>query len=254
MNVLITNDDGYDSDGIQILGSVLKKAGHTVYMVAPSENRSAISSGITMTRRLDIKNVGDRYWSCSGTPADCIITGLKSNLIEESVDVILSGINDGGNIGTDIIYSGTCAAARQGALYGIPSIALSISFVHGNAEKRGCFERLPQFAAKNLPSLVLLAGKNGCASFVNVNAFSFSSWNGVRLTGSLAVRHYDDSVEIVHKPDGDGMQSLFYGKEPLSSGTQDSDYSVCAEGYISVSGVMVEPVHSELIDGISFSL
>lgn len=253
MNILLTNDDGYCADGIQILAEVLKSGGHTVYTVAPSKNRSAISNGITMTRPLDIVLAGDNCWSCSGTPADCVITALKSDLIESSIDIVLSGINDGGNIGTDIIYSGTCAAARQGALYGIPSVALSITFAQTDSDKRLYYRQLAQFAEKNLNELVRLGSADRCAAFVNVNAFDCDKWRGVRTTRALSVRHYDDTVDIVRTESG-CMESHFYGNEPVSSCYEDSDFRICSDGFIAVSRVCVEPVHLDIMDGICFSV
>lgn len=253
MNILLTNDDGYRADGIRILSDVLISEGHTVYVVAPSENRSAVSNGITMTRPLELYSVGDRSWSCSGTPADCVITALKSNLIDSSVDIILSGINDGGNIGTDIIYSGTCAAARQGALYGIPSVALSIAFSRADSEKQLYYRRMAKFAEKNLEVLLRLGGADRCAAFVNVNAFDCGEWGGARTTRALSVRQYDDVVDVVCTESG-CMKAYFYGKEPVSSCCEDSDFRICSDGFIAVSRILVEPVHLNIMDGIRFSL
>ena len=125
MNILITNDDGFDADGIKTLASRLAQE-HTVFIVAPAGNRSAASHIISMHKNLEIKKIADSVWSCSGYPADCVLTALKSPLLPVKPDCILSGINAGANMGTDIVYSGTCAAARQGALDGIPSVALSL--------------------------------------------------------------------------------------------------------------------------------
>lgn len=253
MNILLTNDDGYDADGIQILSGVLKSSGHTVYVVAPSENRSAVSNGITMTKPLELHPAGDRVWSCSGTPADCVITALKSGLTGSSVDIILSGINDGGNLGTDIIYSGTCAAARQGALYGVPSVALSITFAREDSDRRLYYRRMAQFAERNLEVLSHLGGADRCAAFVNVNAFDCGEWGGARAARALSVRQYDDSVDIVCTESG-CMKAYFYGEEPVSSCGEDSDFRICSDGFIAVSRILVEPVHLDIMDDIRFSV
>ena len=112
MKLLLTNDDGIDGEGLQILAQTLKKE-HDVWIIAPDSNRSAVSNGITISRSLNIKQVDEKTFTSSGLPADCVLTGIYSNLIPSNVDMVLSGINRGFNLGTDIVYSGTAAAARQ---------------------------------------------------------------------------------------------------------------------------------------------
>lgn len=253
MNILVTNDDGYDALGINILFSKLLSTGHNVYMLAPSENRSAISNGITMTSPLMLKKIGENIWSYSGTPADCVITGIQSSLVKDKIDIVLSGINYGGNIGTDIIYSGTCAAARQGSLYGIPSVAISIQFNNECSDIDDCYNRMASFVECNLENFILSLKKIDCSGFFNVNAFSFPSWKGVRNSTVLSTRHYDDTVDFIHVNSSE-MKSNFYGKEPVSSVEMNSDFLACKEGFISVSCVRVEPNVVKGIDGICFSI
>ena len=126
MTILLTNDDGIQAKGINVIAERLIKDGHEVYVVAPDSNRSAVSHHITIWNVNTLKNQGENRWSCSGYPSDCVCVGLESNLFDFKFDVVVSGINQGANMGTDIIYSGTCGAARQAVLNGVPGIALSV--------------------------------------------------------------------------------------------------------------------------------
>ena len=127
MNILLTNDDGYKSEGINFLRNYFeKKDNYNVYVVACEKERSGASHSITFTDSVKLIKKVDNLWIINGTPADCVIFGIQG-LVSEKIDLVISGINHGPNIGRDIIYSGTVACARQGAFYGIPSIALSMN-------------------------------------------------------------------------------------------------------------------------------
>ncbi|MDR0720099.1 MAG: hypothetical protein LBF78_10730, partial [Treponema sp.] len=128
MNILLTNDDGVDSPGIITLFETLKACpGHNVFVLAPDSDRSGVSNGLlALTKPLKITEKQSNVWSCEGLPADCVLAACLGGRPCKP-DVVISGINRGGNLGTDIIYSGTCAAARQASLLGIPGIALSLA-------------------------------------------------------------------------------------------------------------------------------
>ena len=174
MRLLLTNDDGIDGEGLQILAQTLKKE-HDVWIIAPDSNRSAVSNGITISRSLNIKQLGEKTFTSSGLPADCVLTGIYSNLIPSNVDMVLSGINRGFNLGTDIVYSGTAAAARQAVILGIPALALSVESV--NSEWK--YKALADFTLKNLDTLKKLYTPD---VFLNINALSLDSYKDVQFT------------------------------------------------------------------------
>lgn len=122
MNILLTNDDGYLSKGIQVLQKILSQYG-TVVIVAPDSERSANSASLTLGRPLQLEKVGDRVFKCSGTPVDCVSMGLC--LLNIDFDLVVSGCNNGYNISYDTMYSGTVGAALEAMLFQIPSIAVS---------------------------------------------------------------------------------------------------------------------------------
>ncbi|MCA1991614.1 MAG: 5'/3'-nucleotidase SurE, partial [Coleofasciculus sp. S288] len=132
MKLLISNDDGIFALGIRTLANTLAEAGHDVTVVCPDRERSATGHGLTLHDPIraealtTIFHSAVKAWSCSGTPSDCVKLALGA-LIDGSPDLVLSGINHGSNLGTDILYSGTVSAAMEGVIEGIPSIALSLA-------------------------------------------------------------------------------------------------------------------------------
>ena len=129
MNILVVNDDGIKGRGIHILASRLKKYGN-VYVVSPDRGRSAASHSVILTKPLTFEKVdeidGVTCYQTSGMPADCV--RLATIILDVDFDVVFSGVNDGLNLGTDIIYSGTCAGAREAVIEGIPGVAISTDF------------------------------------------------------------------------------------------------------------------------------
>lgn len=128
MVLLITNDDGIESPGLTALREELEKK-HTVYVSAPVRDRSGISHAISLNDPMRIKRISDKVYTCSGYPADCVLTACLDALPARP-DCVLSGINIGANLGTDLLYSGTAAAARQASIMGKPGIAISIASFH----------------------------------------------------------------------------------------------------------------------------
>lgn len=124
MRILVSNDDGVDAPGIVAVAARLARE-HEVWVVAPTSERSAQSHSLTMHKPLRITQRGERVYAVSGTPADCIYLGLH-HLLTERPDVVVSGINRGANLGTDVHYSGTVAAAREACLHGRPAVAVSL--------------------------------------------------------------------------------------------------------------------------------
>ena len=132
MNILVSNDDGIFALGIRTLANALSADGHRVTVVCPDRERSATGHGLTLHRPLRSEQVESVFdpavtaWSCSGTPSDCVKLALDA-VLEDKPDFVVSGINHGANLGTDVLYSGTVSAAMEGVLEGIPSIAISLT-------------------------------------------------------------------------------------------------------------------------------
>ncbi|MEL6854552.1 MAG: 5'/3'-nucleotidase SurE [Cyanobacteria bacterium J06607_13] len=153
MNILVSNDDGIFALGIRALANELAAAGHQVTVVCPDRERSATGHGLTLHRPLRVNQVEEVFdagvtaWACSGTPSDCVKLALDA-VLPSPPDFVVSGINHGANLGTDVLYSGTVSAAMEGVLEGIPAIAISLaSFAYKN------FQPAAQFAAKLVSQL-----------------------------------------------------------------------------------------------------
>ncbi len=265
MRILLTNDDGYLAQGIQILEKVLHEAGHEVWVCAPSDQRSAQSHAMTLKGKIRIHRYGDRHYHCSGSPADCILYGLGGNAMSFTPDVIISGINHGYNASTDILYSGTVGAASEGALRGYPSIAVSART--SGPEDLQPFEVGAAFVRDNLERLLPI-----CSSNVLVNINVPPKQNGKWRIGYIGQLQYLDVVEKNASSKNKSFDAehthigLAYGDLPadevkvggevsLSLNTEvfpelreemgEADFSLLEEGYISVSPLKVHPVVDE---------
>ena len=242
--MLLTNDDGIDAPGLLTLENALRKVAD-VYVVAPDGNRSAVSNHITMHRPLRLTECGEKRFAMEGYPIDCVIAAMHSNLFDVSFDAVVSGINKGANLGTDIVYSGTAAAARQGVLYGLPGIAVSVESYDGS----WTFAPLADFTARNLTALMAFSTKD---SFVNVNAASRERYTGI-LTTTLSRRDYLDRVEVVTAPDGK-LYGFFSGGNIQTAGPEGNDFEAVKSGKISISLVFAEPVVERTDTDIDFTL
>ncbi|MFB2971474.1 5'/3'-nucleotidase SurE [Aerosakkonema sp. BLCC-F183] len=201
MKLLISNDDGIFALGIRTLANALAEAGHDVSVVCPDRERSATGHGLTLHDPIRAEVVQSTFhpsikaWACSGTPSDCVKLGLWA-LLDSPPDYVISGINQGSNLGTDILYSGTVSAAMEGVIEGIPGIAISLtSFAcrdFAPAAKFACL-LLAQLAQQPLPQLMLLN--------VNVPPVKWDAIAGVVITRQ-GVRRYVDVFEKRVDPRG----------------------------------------------------
>ena len=230
MRVLLTNDDGVHSDGLSQLEARLREE-HDVWVVAPEANRSGSAHSVTLGSSTRVRRLEERRFSCSGSPADCVLVA-HLGIVPQPIDLVLSGINHGPNLGTDIIYSGTAAAARQGAFEGTPSVALSL---YGYREPRD-FAPAIRFTSDHLAEFVRVWEPN---TFVNLNFPAASALKGLRVT-SPCVRTYRDNLEC--RDEGEGVLVCTIGGElPTAEPDPGSDYQAVKEGFVSFSLVEIHP-------------
>jgi 5'-nucleotidase len=128
MRILITNDDGIHAPGLQVLERIARAVGDEVVIVAPETDQSGVAHSLSLSDPLRLREIGEGHYAIKGTPTDCVIMGVRSILKDRRPDLILSGVNRGQNVAEDVTYSGTIAAAMEGTLLGIPSIALSQAY------------------------------------------------------------------------------------------------------------------------------
>lgn len=238
--ILITNDDGVFAEGINVLAEKLSSV-CDVYIFAPDSNRSAVSNFFSMNRPLQIRKISENKYSCSGSPVDCVIAATRSKLFGVEFDAVISGINRGPNLGTDIIYSGTAAAARQAVLYGLPGVALSLD---SSDETNFNFSSLAEFVAKNLDEIISLSSSE---LFVSLNASSSDNYREV-VFASLCERNYNDSVPIFDAPDGCSY-GFICGGELVSEG---EDFDAVQDGKIVISLIEARPRSLEFKGKIDF--
>jgi len=134
MRILVTNDDGIHAEGLDVCEEIARTLSDDVWTVAPEHDQSGVAHSLSLNDPLRLRQVGDRRFAVRGTPTDCVIMGARHVLDGKPIDLVLSGVNRGRNVGEDVIYSGTVAGAMEGALLGIPSIALSQSYKSRSAQ------------------------------------------------------------------------------------------------------------------------
>ena len=142
--ILVTNDDGIHAPGIELLESIARELSDDVWVVAPSEERSGAGHSVSLTTPIRMRCVGEKRYQISGTPTDCVLMALCEIMTDAPPSIVLSGINSGANLAEDVTYSGTCAAAMEGTLVGIRSIALSQVRANNGAVDFSIAERFGQ--------------------------------------------------------------------------------------------------------------
>ena len=235
MRVLLTNDDGIDSPGLAAVEGALSVE-HEVWVVAPDAERSGQSHAIQMRGPVKLTRKGNRRFACSGTPADCVFLAFRGSLVPR-FDVVVSGINAGPNLGTDLVYSGTAAAARQASLLGIPGVALSLDSLTPPWD----FAPGAAFAAENLHNWVENWAEG---SFLNVNfpaqpLFPLQA----EQTQPSRRRYYDQVVEF-EAPGGEvwcWVKGLIRD-DKIPEGT---DWDCVRRGRVAYSVIVSQPVTVE---------
>lgn len=231
MKILLTNDDGISSEGIQSLIRVLSP-GHEVWVVAPETEKSGGSHSITLRDSIRVRKLGDRLFSCRGTTADCVMVSVLG-LVPGEIELVISGINHGPNLGTDILYSGTAAGARQGALMGIPSVALSTARYSPPFD----FDVGAEFAARNLKIFRELGTDD---HFLNINFPATGNRNTETVITFPSRRIYRDELSTHTAPNGD-IYCFLGGALPDAHPEEGSDSMVLSQGRISISPIHAHP-------------
>ena len=231
--ILVSNDDGVQSEGIAALAEAMKSIG-TVYIVAPDRERSASSHSLTFSHPLRIEKLGPRTYSVDGTPTDCVNIGVNKILSGKRVAMLVSGVNKGANLGDDITYSGTVSAAMEGTILGIPSMAFSVV-----TRNKFRYDVVSQFAVTLVRKVLEQGLPDDTLLNVNVPNLPKEKISGIRIT-RMGKRLYGDV--IVEKKDPRGRKYYWIGGDYLSTEeAPGSDIEAIAEDYISIT-----PIHLDL--------
>ncbi len=241
MHFLVTNDDGIQSPALEQLRLQLSAFGR-VTVIAPDRNQSATSQALTLHRPLRIHPVADDVWTVDGTPADCVLVAFHGNLVERPTFVV-SGINHGPNMGEDVFYSGTVAAAIEGALQGVPAIASSLvtrektDFAEAAATVAGIVR---QILERGAPTRLLLN--------VNIPFVPRAALAGVQYT-RLGSRVYHDT--LVHKTDPRGKDYYWIGGEaPIWEPDPGTDFQAVHDGFVSVTPLRLDLTDTDTLAGM----
>jgi len=231
MRILLSNDDGYQARGLRTLAEALKQIADVV-VVAPDRNRSGASNSLTLETPLRVERVERDLYYVNGTPTDCVHIAI-TGLLEQEPDVLISGINNGANLGDDVLYSGTVAAAMEGRFLGIPSIAVSL-VLNGNEHYETAAKLVRKLVERNvtdpLPTDSILN--------INVPDLPFDDLKGVRAT-RLGFRH--KSEPAVKALDPHNRPIWWIGPAGAGQDTgPGTDFHAIAEGFVSVSPIKVD--------------
>ena len=241
MRILLSNDDGYFAPGLQALYDALQGLGEIV-VVAPEQNRSGASNSLTLDRPLMLKKASNGFYFVNGTPTDCVhlaVTGMLENL----PDIIVSGINAGANMGDDTIYSGTVAAATEGYLLGIPSIAISLTThacAHFETAGRVARSLVERFIANPLHEPVLLN--------VNVPDIPHDELKGIEVT-RLGRRHKAEPVVTMKSPRNETVYWVGAAGAAADAGP-GTDFNAVDRGYVSMTPLQIDLTHNAQLPAI----
>lgn len=231
MNFLLTNDDGFFSQGIKTLYEQVKNLGNAV-IVAPDRERSACSHSITLHKSLHWNKINNYTYSITGTPVDCIQFGLYKIFNNDKDVIVLSGVNKGENLGEDIFYSGTAGGAREAAMMGYNSLSLSLVNIGIGIN----FD----YAEKHLDSFLnkLLSLNNNCKTFFNINIPSVEKIEGIKFTFA-DTRNYPDGY--IERKDAVNRPYFLLGSyPPVWKNENGSDYNAVINNFISVTPVKLD--------------
>lgn len=237
MLALLTNDDGYEAEGLLRLSKEISRLCE-VLVVAPLADQSASGHSLTLQRPLRLNKIKENYYSVDGTPTDAVMVAMYGILHNRKPDILLSGINRGPNMGDDITYSGTVSAAFEGAILGIPSIAVS-----STTEQDIDYVAMARFTRKLAKQVI----EHGLPDFsllnVNIPNPTNGRYPGVKIT-RLGKRAYHDI--IVEDVDPRGKKYYWIAGEPEWQDFDESDYSATNRGYISITPLKMDMTDYQL--------
>jgi len=234
MRILVSNDDGYSAPGLEALVAALSGLGD-ITVVAPETNHSGASNSLTLNRPLSLRQIRTGFYCVNGTPSDCVHVAL-TGLLDTRPDLVVSGINNGANMGDDTLYSGTVAAATEGYLFGIPAIAFSLvekDWAHLDAARAVAREIVQRQLAEPLQAPVLLN--------VNIPNRARAAMQGMEVT-RLGKRHPSDPVVRTTTPYGDPVYWIGRAGNALDA-EPGTDFHAIHQGKVSLTPLRLDLTH-----------
>jgi 5'-nucleotidase len=241
MRILLSNDDGYFAPGLAALYEALAGLGEIV-VVAPEQNRSGASNSLTLDRPLYLKKAASGFYFVNGTPTDCVHLAV-TGMLEYLPDIIVSGINNGANMGDDTIYSGTVAAATEGFLLGIPSIAVSMTSFEGKH-----YETAGRVARELVERQVNNPIRQPVLLNVNVPDIPFSQLQGMEVT-RLGRRHKAEPVVKMNSPRNETVYWVGAAGAAADAGP-GTDFNAIEQNRVSITPLQIDLTHTAQLPAI----
>ena len=245
MRVLVSNDDGVDAPGIRILAEGLRAAGHEVLVVAPDRDRSGASNSLTLDAPVRVQQLDASTWRVFGTPTDCVHVAI-TGMLDVEPDIVVSGINNTANLGDDVIYSGTVAAAMEGRFLGLPAVAMSLQTVdhngrHYETAARAAVEIIARLATDPLPADTILN--------VNVPDLPWEQVRGFEVS-RLGNRHRAEAC--IPQQDPRGRQWWWIGAAgPEQDAGPGTDFHSVRTGHISITPIQVDLTRYQALEQVA---
>ncbi|MCK5329478.1 MAG: 5'/3'-nucleotidase SurE [Candidatus Latescibacteria bacterium] len=236
--ILLTNDDGINAQGLAALRKAFESFGD-VMVAAPDRECSAAGHAITLRKPIRVHQIDKTIFEIEGTPTDCVLIAICS-LMDRRPDLVISGINHGPNLGDDVTYSGTVGAAMEGALWGIPSVAISVV-----GQEHGSFRVAARIGVRLAKQFLQQKGPRNLLLNVNVPDLPEDRIRGVRVT-KLGRRGRFAEELVTRKTDAHGAVRYWIGgEEPAWIGDAQTDTTAIEEGYVSVTPLRLDWTHDE---------
>jgi 5'-nucleotidase len=252
MRILLTNDDGIHAPGLAALEAIAAALSDDIWIVAPAEEQSGAGHSLTLSQPVRLREVGPRRYSVRGTPTDCVMLALGAVLEDHKPDLILSGVNRGGNLAEDVTYSGTVSAAMEGCLAGIRSIALSQVMMDYTAGQED-FRTATVHGAAIIRHVQQIVWPQGVLININFPPVPAEDVRGVRVT-EQGFRDYGN-IHLVKRTDPRGFPYYWhgFGKEKPTPGHK-TDLEAMHEACISVTPLHLDMTHRESLGALRMAL
>lgn len=245
MRVLVSNDDGVEAPGIGVLAKALREAGHEVFVIAPDRDRSGASNSLTLDQPIRVVQLDAQTWRVAGTPTDCVHLAL-AGMLDVEPDIVISGINNSGNLGDDVIYSGTVAAAMEGRFLGLPAIAVSLAVGEGerrhfDTAARAALAIMQRLGTDPLPADTILN--------LNVPDLPWAQVRGYEVT-RLGHRHRAEPC--IAQNDPRGRPIWWIGPPgPAQDAGPGTDFHALHAGFISITPIHVDLTRYQALEKVA---
>ena len=248
MNILLTNDDGIESDGLISIKKYFEKE-HNIFVVAPLNEQSCSSHSLTMNSPLRVYEYGKNYFAVNGTPTDCIMIGVNKIFENIKFDLLISGINYGGNLGDDITYSGTVAAAMEGCLMKIPSIAVSINVDFKKRPQYVHYDSAIFYLKKTISIIKNIKDFSDCFFNLNVPDLPVEKIKGLKIT-KQGKRTYKDVIVENIDPRGEKYYWIAGTPVTLPNG-ENTDLKALENNFSSLTPLHLDLTNYKYLDLIT---